>query len=174
LYHFWSKGTKRNLYNAKFIIRWINKGLINNAQYQHSRVISDGLDYVSRSWNYRMPRTGAKRPSSPEPAASWSLSPGVEGYLWCACSGRRTGAPQRDSQVREVRIQATLAYLTEKSSSLLPRYLNGKQAMANQRRRKEEKESRVEKSKSHFEVASGCGRSFLFSELSPNWNFFLC
>ena len=86
-------------------------------------MISGGLDYVSRRWNYvgRERVRGGLRHSNQLPAG---LSPGVEGYLRCARSGRRTGAPQRDSQVREMRMQATLAYLTEKSSSLLPRHLN--------------------------------------------------
>lgn len=67
------------------------------------------------------------RPSSPEPAAQLVSRRVLERYLRCARSpAGEQGAPQRDSQVREVRMRRgrTLAYLTEKSSSLLPRHLN--------------------------------------------------
>lgn len=93
------------------------------------------------------PGTGARRPSSPEPAASWSLSPGVRAYLRCALRSENTGAPQRDLQVREVRMEAgglSLILPRNRPRSRRGILTNGKRAMASQRRRKGEKESRVE------------------------------
>lgn len=97
------------------------------------------------------PGTGARRPSSPEPAASWSLSLRVLESVYGARSGSgNRGAPQRDSQVREVRTQVgglSLILPRNRPRSCRGILTNGKRATASQsstKGREETEENRVE------------------------------
>lgn len=128
-----------------------------------ARVMSSGgLDFGVTSASTGIgerPGTRTRRPSSSEPQLSAGLSPGVREYLRCTLSGRRTEGSYNEIRRCEVRMQQeeTLAYLTEKSSTLSPRHLNERKTSDGESQRREEKEKETEghrraASKSCFEV----------------------
>lgn len=104
------------------------------------------------------PGTGARRPSSPEPAASWSLSPGVRAYLRCA---ENRGPTTRFAGARGEDAAGGLSLILPRNRPRSCRGIltNGKRTMAIRCRRKGEKESRVEVEEPFrrcFEGVTGC------------------
>lgn len=104
------------------------------------------------------PGTRMRRPSSFEPQPPAGLSPGVREYLRCPVGGQKS-LTMRFAGARWGCSRRTLAYLTEKSSTLSPRHLNerktsdGEPASGRKRKRDgESKQHRRAASKSHIEV----------------------
>ncbi|CAL1680184.1 unnamed protein product [Lasius platythorax] len=103
---------------------------------------SGGLDFGVTSASTGIgerPGTRTRRPSSSEPQLPAGLSPGVREYLRCTLSGRGSYNEIRRCEVR-MQQEETLAYLTEKSSTLSPRHLNERKTSDGESQRREEKE----------------------------------